>query len=447
MGRTYYEILGVAENATAEEIEAAFKVRAREVHPDTVAPGNAYLRQVAAEAFKDLSQAKMVLLDRTEREKYDAKLAYERGGRDRAASPGPKPSREAAWGSQASRTQQSSRAQQASSSQGPPPRRQAPRAPRPPLRISFKPFNASLESFAFVVMGVLAIFFVGWLMASGRTPPVVAVILTLALGVTSFRHGLKPLGNARVRGAMMPGLIGGFVVAAIFFSVWLPSTDFVVTQSIGGSEAATVGDAGAPGLGPGKAAARRVIGEKSHVVATEDSLGFVTRIWRNLEDGRKYRTRASADVLFLEAIEAASDPGANSAGGGKSGGEISDCKFHRAASGGASWTGVCREKSREDQSVRMASGELSRFSNEQLEGGTDDIAVFVMVPVEELGAGTAGAEGATDLEKTEKELSGLSDLEKQSIQAACESDKMMLGAEAYNNCVERELRARKKGPQ
>jgi hypothetical protein len=69
------------------------------------------------------------------------------------------------------------------------------------------------------------------------------------------------------------------------------------------------------------------------------------------------------------------------------------------------------------------------------------------VPVEELGAGTAGAEGATDLEKTEKELSGLSDLEKQSIQAACESDKMMLGAEAYNNCVERELRARKKGPQ
>jgi hypothetical protein len=415
-----------------------------------VAPENAYLRQVAAEAFKDLSQAKMVLLDRTEREKYDAKLAYERGSRDRAASPGPMPSQEASWGQQGSRTQANSRTQQAASSQGPPPRRPTPRVPRPPLRISFKPFNASLESFGFVVAGVLAIFFVGWLMASGRTPPVLAAIWTLALGVASFQHGLKPSANLRIRGAMPPVLIGGFVVAAVFFSVWLPSTEFVVTQSSAGGDAAAVGD-GTTRQDPGKAAARHVIGEKPHVAAMEDSLGFVTKIWKNVEDGHKYRTRASTDVLFLEAIGSSSDPaGSTAAGSGKSGGEISDCKFHRAASGGTSWVGVCREKSREDQSVRMASGELSRFSDERLEGGTDDIAVFVMLPVEEVGAGNTGAAGtggANASQKIETELSGLSDLEKQSIQAACESDKMMLGAEAYNNCVEKELRARKKGPQ
>src|ERR1700692_2565276 len=79
MGQTYYEILGVAENATAAEIEAAFKAKAREVHPDTVPAENTYLRKVAAEAFKDLSEAQAVLLDPGRRQKYDAGLVYARG--------------------------------------------------------------------------------------------------------------------------------------------------------------------------------------------------------------------------------------------------------------------------------------------------------------------------------------------------------------------------------
>src|ERR1700681_4711761 len=98
MAPTYYEILAVAENATADEIEAAFKSRAKEVHPDTVAPGNSYLKEVAAEAFKDLSEAKAVLLDPAERQKYDTQLARARGvkqshtplvkpGRSQAAAP------------------------------------------------------------------------------------------------------------------------------------------------------------------------------------------------------------------------------------------------------------------------------------------------------------------------------------------------------------------------
>ena len=76
---TYYEILGVSEHATIWEIEAAFKSKASEVHPDRVSPVNPYLKNIAAEAFKNLSEAKAVLLDAAKRQKYDAELAYSRG--------------------------------------------------------------------------------------------------------------------------------------------------------------------------------------------------------------------------------------------------------------------------------------------------------------------------------------------------------------------------------
>src|SRR5277367_2998600 len=78
MGQTYYEILGVPESATAAEIEAAFKAKAREGHPDTVPAENTCMRKVAAEAFKDLSEAKAALLDPAMRQKYDAGLAASR---------------------------------------------------------------------------------------------------------------------------------------------------------------------------------------------------------------------------------------------------------------------------------------------------------------------------------------------------------------------------------
>src|SRR5277367_291757 len=87
MGQTYYEILGVPESATAAEIEAAFKAKAREVHPDTVPAENTYLRKVAAEAFKDLSEAKAALLDPIARQKYDDGLVYARTTEQGHAAP------------------------------------------------------------------------------------------------------------------------------------------------------------------------------------------------------------------------------------------------------------------------------------------------------------------------------------------------------------------------
>jgi curved DNA-binding protein CbpA len=46
MAQTYYEVLGVAENATDQAIEAAFKSKAREIHPDRVGSGSPYLQKV-----------------------------------------------------------------------------------------------------------------------------------------------------------------------------------------------------------------------------------------------------------------------------------------------------------------------------------------------------------------------------------------------------------------
>ena len=34
MGKNYYEILGVAKNASADEIEKAYRIKVEEYHPD-----------------------------------------------------------------------------------------------------------------------------------------------------------------------------------------------------------------------------------------------------------------------------------------------------------------------------------------------------------------------------------------------------------------------------
>src|SRR5262249_28518877 len=71
MSQTYYQILGVPETATPAEIDAAFKSKATEVHPDRISGDSSYLKKVAAEAFKNLSEAKAVLLDPVKRRQYD----------------------------------------------------------------------------------------------------------------------------------------------------------------------------------------------------------------------------------------------------------------------------------------------------------------------------------------------------------------------------------------
>jgi len=78
--RDYYEILGIAKTATAEEIKKAYRKKAIQYHPDKN-PGD----KVAEEKFKEAAEAYEVLGDENKRARYDK---YGHAGVGSAASGG-----------------------------------------------------------------------------------------------------------------------------------------------------------------------------------------------------------------------------------------------------------------------------------------------------------------------------------------------------------------------
>ena len=70
--QSLYEILGVAKNASQDEIKGAFKTLAKKYHPD-INPGN----REAEEQFKKISYAYEVLSDPKKRAQYDAKGTFD----------------------------------------------------------------------------------------------------------------------------------------------------------------------------------------------------------------------------------------------------------------------------------------------------------------------------------------------------------------------------------
>ena len=72
--KDYYSVLGVKENAGADEIKSAYRKLAMKHHPDRVSGGN---KKAAEERFKDISAAYYVLSDPKRRQEYDM---FRKGG-------------------------------------------------------------------------------------------------------------------------------------------------------------------------------------------------------------------------------------------------------------------------------------------------------------------------------------------------------------------------------
>jgi DnaJ domain len=444
MAQNYYEILGVAETATAAEIEAAFRSKAREVHPDTVPAENAYLRKVAAEAFKDLSEAKAALLDPTARQKYDAGLASART----ANQPQSEPSRETSTGTDgpsgsASRPRSSSSSRSrkgASSSQA---GSGASRRARP---VPHLPEIKNLNSFLFIVLGMATIFFLAAVVWSERMPPVWLAAVTAGLGILFFVNGMRPVAP-RISSGRPALLASAGVVVIVLLGLWLLSPSYLEIATSRGNSAI----ASSPAVNkrtPRTAAAGRAA--PSPTVAVVDESGedpaLPTKIWTNLKDGQNYRTRAKGDVLFLDAI----------ANGPKNGGEITKCEFHRGSDGAPSWVGICSEAGLQGEGERTSMATLSQFSDTRLEGSTGDIPVFVMTPVDtvQMGAPPIAPQIAPQVGPpaegeivAEPDLSELNKDDRESIEMTCASEKLTRGPDAYNVCLRQQVDALKSTPK
>ena len=87
--KTLYEILGVSETATSEEIKKAYRKLAKEHHPDTNSDWSEEEKKMPAEIFSEIADAYEILINEEARKEYDEKLKEKRtrrSSRSRRAS-------------------------------------------------------------------------------------------------------------------------------------------------------------------------------------------------------------------------------------------------------------------------------------------------------------------------------------------------------------------------
>jgi DnaJ domain len=72
---TYYTVLNVKETATPSEIKTAYRDLIKQVHPDTITNLAPYLRRIAEEKTKEITEAYTVLSSSSKRREYDSQLA------------------------------------------------------------------------------------------------------------------------------------------------------------------------------------------------------------------------------------------------------------------------------------------------------------------------------------------------------------------------------------
>ena len=69
--KSYYEVLGLSENASEAEIKAAYRKLALKWHPDKFATKSQKEREEANQKMKEVNQAYEVLSDPEKRKNYD----------------------------------------------------------------------------------------------------------------------------------------------------------------------------------------------------------------------------------------------------------------------------------------------------------------------------------------------------------------------------------------
>jgi hypothetical protein len=88
---TYYTILNVKETASASEIKTAYHDLIKQVHPDTITNLAPYLRKIAEDKAKEITEAYGVLSNSSKRQDYDRQLAAYRRQSAPPAPPTPPP--------------------------------------------------------------------------------------------------------------------------------------------------------------------------------------------------------------------------------------------------------------------------------------------------------------------------------------------------------------------
>ena len=86
--KDYYAILGVGPNASADDIKRAFRLRARQAHPDRFSHKGDAAEEQATDLMADLNEAYDVLSDTEQRQEYDSQMRAFRSG-----APPPPPAR------------------------------------------------------------------------------------------------------------------------------------------------------------------------------------------------------------------------------------------------------------------------------------------------------------------------------------------------------------------
>jgi molecular chaperone DnaJ len=79
MAKDYYEILGVAKNATEDEIKKAYRKLSMQWHPDRHVNDSEEDKKKAEDKFKEIAEAYSVLSDKDKRSKYDMGDSFDFG--------------------------------------------------------------------------------------------------------------------------------------------------------------------------------------------------------------------------------------------------------------------------------------------------------------------------------------------------------------------------------